>query len=58
MSIGDGEWKLGRTGAPFAQHFSATFSEDGNMVLGRWEMSEDGGDDVSDFDFVCRRSLG
>ena len=58
MSIGDGQWKLWRTGAPFAQRFSATFSEDGNTILGRWEMSEDGVDYVSDFDLVYRRSLG
>ena len=58
MSIGDGEWKLWRTGAPFSQRFNATFSEDGNTILGRWEMSEDGVDYVSDFDLVYRRSLG
>jgi hypothetical protein len=58
MSIGDGEWKLWRTGEPFAQRFSATFSEDGNAILGRWEMSEDGVDYVSDFDLLYRRSVG
>ncbi len=58
MSIGDGEWKLWRTGEPFAQRFSGTFSEDGNTILGRWEMSEDGVDYVTDFDLVYRRSLG
>jgi hypothetical protein len=57
MSIGDGEWTLWRTGEPFAQRFSATFSEDGNTILGRWEMSEDGVDYVTDFDLVYRRSV-
>ena len=36
----------------------ATFSDDGNTILGRWEMSEDGVDYVSDLDLVSRRSLG
>ena len=58
MSIGEGEWKLWRTGEPFAQRFNATFSEDGNTILGRWEMSEDGVDYVHDFDLVYRRSVG
>jgi hypothetical protein len=58
MSISDGDWKLWRTGPPFAQRFSATFSEDGNTILGRWEMSEDGVTYRTDFDLVYRRSVG
>jgi hypothetical protein len=58
MSIGDGEWKLWRTGQPFAQRFGATFSEDGNTILGRWEMSEDGVSYRTDFELVYRRSVG
>ena len=56
MSIGDGQWKLWRTGAPFAQRFTATFSEDGKTMLGRWEKSEDGADYATDFDLTYRRS--
>jgi hypothetical protein len=56
MSIGDGEWKLWRTGQPFAQRFTATCSADGNTMLGRWEKSQDGGDYVTDFDLTYRRS--
>lgn len=58
MSISDGEWKLGRTGAPFAQRFTATFSEDASTIEGRWEMSEDGVIYRTDFDLVYRRSVG
>ena len=55
MSIGDGEWKLWREGEPFAQRFSATFSEDGNMITGRFEIAEDGTNYRTDFDVIYRR---
>ena len=55
MSIGNGEWKLWREGAPFSQRFSATFSDDGNTITGRWEIAEDGADYATDFDLVYRR---
>ena len=42
MSIGNGEWKLWREGEPFSQRFTATFSDDGNTITGRWEIAEDG----------------
>ncbi|MGH8924604.1 MAG: hypothetical protein ACRDWA_08235 [Acidimicrobiia bacterium] len=42
MSIGNREWKIWRKGEPFAQRFSATVSEDGNTIAGRWEKAEDG----------------
>lgn len=56
MSIGDGEWKLWRVGAPFAQRYTATFDPDGDAILGRWEMSEDGVTYVTDFELNYRRS--
>ena len=55
MSIGDGEWKLWRDGEPFSQRFSATFSDDGNTITGRWEIAEDGTSYATDFDLVYRR---
>lgn len=55
MSIGDGDWKLWREGAPFAQRFTATFSEDGNTITGRWEIAEDSVNYRIDFDLVYRR---
>jgi hypothetical protein len=55
MSIGDGEWKRWRTGEPFAQRFTATFSDDGSTIVGRWEAAEDGTNFTTDFDVTFRR---
>jgi hypothetical protein len=55
MSVGDGAWRLWREGEPFSQRFTATFSEDGNTITGRWEIAEDGTDYTTDFDLVYRR---
>jgi len=52
MSIGNGEWKLWREGEPFNQRFTATISEDGNKIEGRWEYDEGDGW-KTDFDLVC-----
>jgi hypothetical protein len=58
MSIGDGEWKLWRTGEPFAQRFAATISDDGTTIAGRWELAENGVDFTVDFDLTYRRVRG
>jgi hypothetical protein len=55
MSIGNGEWKLWREGEPFSQRFTATFSDDGSTITGRWEIAEDGTTFTTDFDLVYRR---
>jgi len=55
MSVGGGEWKLWREGAPFPQRFAATISEDGNTIAGRWEKAEDGRNYTIDFDVIYRR---
>jgi hypothetical protein len=57
MSIGNGEWKLWRDGEPFNQRFTATISEDGNKIEGRWEYDEGDGW-KTDFDLVYTRVLG
>ena len=49
MSIGDDEWKLWREGDPFPQRFTATISEDGDKISGRWEKAEDGTNYTADF---------
>ena len=49
MSIGDGEWKLWREGAPFPQRFTATISQAGDTITGRWEKAEDGTNYTTDF---------
>lgn len=55
MSVGDGEWKLWRDGEPFPQRFSATISEDGNTIAGRWEKAMDGRNFETDFELNYRR---
>jgi hypothetical protein len=55
MSIGGGEWRLWRDGEPFSQRFTATISEDGNTIEGRWEAAKDGSNWETDFDLVFRR---
>jgi hypothetical protein len=55
MSIGNGEWKLWRDGEPFSQRFTATISDDGNTIEGRWEAAKDGTNWETDFDLVYRR---
>jgi hypothetical protein len=54
MSIGDGDWKLWREGEPFDQRFTATISDDGNTINGRWELNEGDGW-KTDFDLTFRR---
>ena len=54
MSIGDGEWRLWREGEPFAQRFTATISDDGNTIDGRWELNEGDGW-RTDFELTYRR---
>jgi hypothetical protein len=54
MSIGNGEWKLWRDGEPFSQRFTATISDDGNTIDGRWEINEGDGW-RTDFDLVYTR---
>jgi hypothetical protein len=57
MSIGNGEWKLWREGEPFSQRFTATFSDDGNTITGRWEIAEDGTNYSTDFDLIYSRRV-
>jgi hypothetical protein len=55
MSIGDGVWTLWREGEPFSQRFTATISQEGNTIAGRWEMAENGTNYTTDFDLTYRR---
>ena len=55
MSIGNGEWQLWREGEPFSQRFMATFSDDGTVIAGRWEIAEDGTTYATDFELILRR---
>ena len=55
MSIGDRQWKLWRAGDPFPQRFTATISQDGNTISGRWEKAEDGSNYTTDFNLTYTR---
>src|ERR1019366_8996690 len=55
MTIGNGEWKLWRLGEPFPQRFTASFSDDGNPITGRWEIGEDDTNFTTDFELIYRR---
>ena len=55
MSIGDGEWKLWREGEPFSHRFTATISDDGEAIVGRWEKAPDGRAWETDFHVTYRK---
>ena len=55
VSLEDGEWKMWRdSDDPFPQRFSATISDDGDTIAGRWEKLEDGEWGI-DFEISYRR---
>ena len=57
MSLRDGEWRLWRNDADFAQRFVGTFSDDGRTIAGAWEISLDGGKTFDhDFDLTYTRA--
>ena len=55
MSIADGEWELWREGEAFPQRFSATISDEGESIVGRWEKALDGRTWETDFDLTYRK---
>jgi hypothetical protein len=55
MSIDAHRWTLSRTGPPFPQRFTATISDDGDTIAGRWEKADDGTNFTVDFDLTYRR---
>ena len=55
MSIGDGEWKLWRTGDPFPQRFTGRFEDGGDTIAGCWEKAIDGERFEIDFHLIYRR---
>jgi hypothetical protein len=55
MSIDDHEWRLWRTGEPFAQRFAGRFEDGGDTIVGRWELAEDGINYRLDFDLTYRK---
>lgn len=55
MSIGNGEWRLWRDGAPFPQRFTGRFEDSERTIVGRWEKAEDGTNFALDFELVFSR---
>ncbi len=56
MSIDDKEWMLWRDGIPFGQRFTAHANDDGNTLVGGWEIEQEG---VFQHDFaVVYRRVG
>jgi len=56
MSLRDGVWQQWRDDPSFRQRFTATFSEDGQTIKGKWEKSEDGEHWELDFDLTYTRA--
>ncbi|WP_103516796.1 hypothetical protein [Streptomyces sp. SM10] len=60
MTFEGGVWTLTReppgvTPLDFRQHFTGTFSEDGNTITDVWEAGFDGGGWEHDFDLTYRK---
>lgn len=60
MDLMDGAWTLTRESPDFSpldfrQRFSGTFSDDGNVINGAWEIGPEGGDWEHDFDLIYRK---
>jgi hypothetical protein len=57
MTLADGTWELSRVSPDFSplafsQRFTGTFSDDGNVIQGRWESLNTGSNWVQDFDLT------
>jgi hypothetical protein len=60
MSLEDGVWSLWRetpdfSPLDFAQRYTGTFSDDGTMIVGHWEIAHDGSTWEHDFDLTYVR---
>jgi hypothetical protein len=55
MSLKDGVWELWRDSPGFAQRFTGRFRDDGQVIEGIWEKSEDGSRWEHDFDMIYRK---
>jgi hypothetical protein len=55
MTISGGIWTLWREFPGFSQRFHGTFSDDGKIIIARWEKSGDGSDWEHDFDLTYRK---
>lgn len=59
MSLEGNRWRMSsRPGAEFFQRFDATIGEDGDVIDGRWEASQDNETWRTDFEMTFRRLPG
>lgn len=56
MSLSEGVWKIWRDAPGFSQRFTGTFSDDGDVIEGTWERSDDGVEWEVDFDITYTRA--
>jgi hypothetical protein len=56
VSLSGGAWRFSRDAPGFSQRFTGTFSDDGNTITGRVELSEDGSTWADDFLITYRRA--
>jgi hypothetical protein len=42
MTLRDNSWKYWRNAPGFSQRFTGTFADEGNTIIGIWELSADG----------------
>lgn len=56
MSLSGGVWKLWRDAPGFSQRFTGIFNDDGDVIEGMWERSDDGNDWDLDFNLTYKRS--
>ena len=55
VTMGDNIWKTQRMAPGFSQRFTGTIAEDGNTMLGKWELSTDGSSWEKDVELIYRR---
>lgn len=55
VSLDDGGWRIWRDAPGFSQRFTGTFSDDKNIIYGRWERSSDDETWFTDFELTYTR---
>jgi hypothetical protein len=56
MSFADGELKIWRDAPGFSQRFTGTFADDGDTLMGVWELSRDDSTWDDDLEITYRRA--
>ncbi|HEX5504796.1 MAG TPA: hypothetical protein VFW96_19420 [Thermomicrobiales bacterium] len=56
MSLDPDTWRLWRQAPGFSQRFTGTFADDGDTIVGSWELSRDGATWEHDFGLIYRKA--